>query len=154
MEQEGSTLKAFWDRGTTPETCADLASFIKTFDGNPSMQLAMVEVDGQIAGFLWLSEIIIGHQAFISIWMRKEYRQYAEAASRLVIQQAFDTYQLTQLWVLTPWQRAKALAVRTGFTQVGTMPGFCRIVDTSYDVHILRLTKEQWNGKGSHTSSR
>ena len=146
MEQDGETIRAFWDRASSPETCADLASFIKTFDGVPTTQLAMVEGPGGLIGCIWCSEIMIGHQAFISIWMRKDSRTYAQAAAIQAITHAFQAWELRQLWAITPWHNALALAVRLGFEHIATLPDYCRFPDRSYDAHVLRLTKETWHG--------
>lgn len=155
MEAEGATHRAFWDRASFPDTCGDLASFIKAFDGNPSTQLALVEgpPDQRLIGCIWVSDVIPTHQAFISIWMKRGSQEHAIDAGRQVIDYSFATWNLRQLWAVTPWQRAMALAVRLRFRRVAVMPEYCRYGEHLYDVHVLRLTKEQWNADTSHHSS-
>lgn len=147
MEAEGATKRVFWERAMTPETAGDLASFIKTFDGVPSTQLALVSgEEGSLIGCIWVSDVTPGHQAFISIWMSKAGLPYSMEASRKALDYSFTQWSLAQLWAVTPWHRALALAVRLGFKKVGTMPAYCRWPSGPLDVHILRLTKEQWYG--------
>ena len=148
LEREGLIQKAFWDRAITPETCGDLASFIKTFDGNPSTQLAMIEgpPDGKLIGCIWCSEIVPQHQAFISIAVTKAGRPSAMEAGVHAITYAFRSWSLHQLWAITPWHGALALATQLGFQKVATLPDYCRFPDRVYDAHLLRLTKEAWHG--------
>lgn len=146
MEEEGAIPSAFWDRAMHPETCGDLASFIKTFDGNPSNVLLMVQgvLNGSCIGCLWLSEIVPDHQAFLSIWMSRKFRHSAREASRQAIDYAFTTWNLAQLWAITPWSGAMNLAKRMGFKHEAILPEFCRFPNHNYDVHVLCLKKVRW----------
>ena len=146
MEDAGETAKTFWGGALTPETCGDLAWFMKMFDDG-AHRLAFVErlEDHVCIGFIWLSDLVVEHQAFLSIWMSQAGRAMAVEAGRQAVAYAFATWHVQQLWGLTPWHRAKALAAQIGFRQVATLPGFCRFPDAVYDVHVLRLTKEEWH---------
>ena len=148
MEDDGATQQAFWDRAFYPDTCGDLASFIKVFDGTPGVHLAMVQgpPDQKLIGCIWVSDLMPGHQAFISIWMQRQSRAYAMEAGRQALDYVFAAWHLKQIWAVTPWQRALALGIRLGFHHVACLPQYCRFPTRTYDVHVLRLTKEAWHG--------
>ena len=148
MENEGAMPHAFWDRALHPETCGDFTSFIRTFEGSATTVLFMVEgpPGHGLIGCLWLSEIMPNHQAFLSIWMARKFRRFAREASRQAIDSAFSMWNFQQLWAITPWAAARNLALHMGFRREALLPAFCRFPEQHYDVHVLRLTREVWNG--------
>lgn len=148
MEDDGGTRQAFWDE-TDPETGGDLASFIKAFDGTKNRLLLMVEgLDAkQLIGCIWFAEIAVGHQAFGSIWMHKMARgQRTLEACSLALRHAFESFQLRQVWSITPWPTAGMLCERLGYREVTRLPDFCKRGEDFLDVMIYRVTKEQCDG--------
>lgn len=147
MEDDGATKQAFWDEACF-ETGGDLASFIKAFDG-PQRLLLMIEniETGQLCGCFWVSQMVSGHQAFISMWMHKSARgASAVEAARLALQYTFAAGDFRQLWALTPWIGAGALCRKMGFVLTADLPQFCHWQQNFLNVSVYRLTKEAWDG--------
>ena len=145
IEDHQAALRCFWDQAILPTTGGDLASFVKTFDGTPGRFLLMVESirSNQLCGCLWFTEIQPGHQAFISIFMAKAARGKAtEEASALAIRYAMESYQLRQLWAVTPWPDAAHLCERMGFWREAILPDFAWVRGERYPVMVFRLTRE------------
>lgn len=146
MEADGATRQAFWDE-TDPTTGADLATFIRLFDGVPSKLLLMIERANVLVGCFWLSDIRPGHQAFASMWMDKAARgRWTHEAAQLALGYSLATFQLQQLWALTPWPHAGTLCVRMGFRLVASLPEFCQRGVDRLPVSVYRLTKEHYYG--------
>lgn len=148
MEEDGATKQAFWDEAML-ETGGDLASFVRAFDGPQRLLLMIERLDTQqLCGCFWVSQIAMGHQAFVSMWMHKSSRgPLSLDASRLALSYTFETTGAKHLWALTPWPAAGALCRTNGFQRVGTLKEFCRWGDGYKDVTMYRLTNERFLGR-------
>lgn len=141
IEDDGSMHSAFWD-----DAEGDLAGFVRAFDGVPGKLLVMVEhvAEQQLCGAIWLTNLVVGHQAFVSMWMRKEYRgPMALEAAKLFLPPIFRFYDLQQLWAVTPWPAAGAMCRRVGFKRWVVLPGYCQWDGKPKDVWMYRLKREQ-----------
>lgn len=147
MEDDGATKQAFWDE-TDPATGADLASFVRLFSGQDRRLLMIERVDtGKLCGCFWVSQMQLGHQAFVGMWMQTSARgRKTDEAARLALRWTFEHGVFRQLWALTPWTDAKALCRRMGFRHVAELPEFCQWRSDYRTVHLLRLTKEAYDG--------
>lgn len=145
MEDDGSTDRAFWDE-TGFATSGDLASFIRAFDGVPGKLLIMVVRNdtNKLCGAIWLTQLVYGHQAFVSMWMTKEARgPIALDAATLVLPPLFRMLELQQLWAVTPWPQAGAMCRRVGFTKWNRLPSYCKWHGQIKDAWLYRLTRER-----------
>lgn len=146
MEDDGATKRAFWDE--TGDTGADLVSFVRSF-ADPNKLLLMIERQetGQLCGCFWVNQIVVGHQAFVGMWIKTDTRgPVSVEAARMALAYTFDHGQFRQLWAVTPWREAAALCRRVGFVTVAELPEFCLWQGKSLGVWVLRLTKEAFNG--------
>jgi RimJ/RimL family protein N-acetyltransferase len=150
MEEDGATALAFWDE-TGFSTSGDLNSFVRAFDGAPGKVLILVEridIDPpQLCGAIWLTNLVYGHQGFVSMWMTKDTRgAIAKDAATLVLPSLFTLFNLQQLWAVTPWANAGAMCRRVGFKRWCLLPSYCQWEGHPKDVQLYRLTREQIRG--------
>lgn len=146
MEDDGATKQAFWDEAMW-ETGGDLASFMRGFDGPQKLLLLIERVDtGQLCGCFWVTQMSLGHQAFVGMWMQSGARgALSVEGARLSLRYTFDVTEAKQLWALTPWPKAAALCIRTQFELVAILPDFCRWEGKDKDVRVYRLTREAFH---------
>lgn len=147
MEEDDATRYAFWD-DTGFATSGDLATFVRAFDGAPGKLLVMVErtdmARPQLCGAIWLTNMVYGHQAFVSMWAAKSARgPIALEAATLVLPSLFRFFDLQQLWAITPWANAAAMCRRVGFKKWVILPGYCRWEGQIKNVWMYRLRREQ-----------
>jgi hypothetical protein len=141
IEDDGAMAHAFWD-----DPAGELGSFVRAFDGVAGKLLVMVEhvKDQQLGGLIWLTNLVVGHQAFVSMWMRKDYRgPVALEAAKLFLPPIFALYDLQQMWAVTPWAKAGAMCQRVGFKRWCLLPGYCQWEGQPKDVQLYRLKREQ-----------
>lgn len=147
MEEDGATKQAFWDEAHL-ENGADLASFVQMFSG-PQRLLLMIErrETGKLCGCFWVSQMVPGHQAFVGMWMRKSARGACSTeAAQLALAYTFEIGAFRQLWALTPWVNAAVLCQQMGFVEIACLPEFCQWASDYKDIHVLRLTREAFDG--------
>lgn len=148
MEEHGDTRRAFWDEAML-DTGGDLASFIKAFDGATNKLLLLIaRTDtNKLCGCFWASQIQMGHQAFVGMWMQSASRgSLTVSAAQAALRYTFDTIQARHLWALTPWAHAGTLCRRMGFRAVSVLPEFCQWDSCWKDVTIYRLTRRDFDG--------
>lgn len=143
MEDDGATKQTLWDEAHL-EAGADLVSFVQLFNSTQRLLLMIERVDtGLLCGCFWVSQMTLGHQAFVSMWMQKGSRgAYSVEAARLALAYTFAAGAYQQLWALTPWVSAGALCHQMGFALVAVLPQFCWWPPRMKDVHVYRLTRE------------
>lgn len=145
MEEDGATAHTFWDETGFP-TSGDLCSFIRSFDGVPGKLLTMVERTDteQLCGAIWFTNMVVGHQAYATMWMAKDARGViALEAAQLVLPPLFRMFNLQQLWAVTPWANAGAMCRRVGFKRWCVLPGYCQWEGQPKDVWLYRLTRHE-----------
>ena len=147
MEDDGATKQALWDEAYLP-TGGDLNSFIRAFDTTQKLLLLIERTDTQaLCGAFWVAQMSPGHQAFVSLWMQKGARGVPTTdAARLALRYTFEVGQFRQLRALTPWDTAEGLCLRMGFTLVAELEDFCQWRTEYKVVHLLRLTREAFDG--------
>lgn len=147
MEDDGATKQAFWDEAYL-ETGADLASFVQAFSATNKMLLMIERRDtGRLCGCFWVTQMTLGHQAFVGMWMQKASRGKLSVESAMyALRYTFNAGAFRQLWALTPWTPASTLCLKTGFERIASLLNFCRWDDGYKTVRLYRLTRERFNG--------
>lgn len=147
MEDDGATKQAFWDEAHY-ESGADLVSFVKLFGGSNRLLLMIERIEtGKLCGCFWVSQMTAGHQAFVGMWMRRGSRgSLSIESAQLALRYTFESGGFRQLWALTPWANAAVLCRQMGFHEIACLPEFCQWETGYKDIHMLRLTKEAFDG--------
>lgn len=137
----------FWGLHETESRHGDLEHFCRYFSEESGRQLFIMEAvqKDEIAGFLWLDEVVPSYRGIGSIFMSPAYRgKAATEAVRLFCDYIFTYVELQSIWGVTPWPQAARIITEVGFERVAVLPQFALVQGISYDVRIFRLLREQF----------
>jgi hypothetical protein len=147
-EQAGERL--FWVEsagGLRGQTVGDLHDFVG-FLGAERRLVLMAESTahpGDLAGLFWFDDITVGHKASAGVCYRRRYwGAPAREASHLALGYGFAAWGLASIWAYTPFRIAKRHAEACGMRTVATLPDFIRIGDVGHDLHLCRITREEY----------
>lgn len=149
VEQADAFHQLFWGLHEPEARHGDLEHFCRFFGEDSGRQLFIVEstTKDEIAGFLWLDDVVPAHRAMGSVFMAKDYRgKAASEAVRLFCDYAFTNLGLQSIWGVTPWPQAASLISGVGFERIAVLPAFAVVQGVSHDVRIFRLMKESFYG--------
>lgn len=149
VEQADAFHQLFWGLHTDESKHGDLEHFCRFFAEDSGRSLFIVQSvnKDEIAGFLWLDDVIPNTRAVGSVFMALGYRgKAASEAVRLLCDYSFQEYGLQALWGVTPWPQAASLITEVGFERMASLPAFAKVRGIMHDVRIFRLTKEHFYG--------
>ena len=136
MEHDRAGKRLFWgDR--EPETLSGDLSSLCAFIHEPRRLsfLAFGIENRDLAGWLWLEDVILGYRASVNVFMRRRYwGDAAHEAGILLCDFAREVYELPELWAFTPWLTAKRWGERIGFKCLGVLPQWAIVGGKRLDV--------------------
>jgi len=135
----------FWGLHEVESRHGDLEHFCRYFGEDSGRQLFIMESTqrDELAGFLWMDDVIPGVRGIGSVFMAPAYRgRAASEAVRLFCRYGFDEMGLHSIWGVTPWPQAASLITEVGFERMAILPAFAMVQGVAHDVRIFRLTKE------------
>jgi RimJ/RimL family protein N-acetyltransferase len=139
----------FWGLHLEESKHGDLEHFCRYFAEDSGRMLFVVQSvnKDEIAGFIWLDDVIPGFRGLGSVCMAQAYRgKSALEAVRLFCDYSFHELGLQTIWGVTPWPAASGLITHAGFERMAELPEFALVQGKTLDVRIFRLTKEQFYG--------
>lgn len=139
----------FWGLHEVESRHGDLEHFCRFFGEETGRQLFIVQAieKDELAGFLWLDDVVPFHRGIGSVFMSPAYRGKAAAeAVRLFCDYCFTNMGIQSIWGVTPWPEAANLIMGVGFERMALLPQFAMVKGISHDVRIFRLLKEQFHG--------
>lgn len=143
VEEEGATLDILYGRRsmaqTTPfDTRGDLVDFVEYFKGDDKL-VVLVEAEDELAGFLWLEDMVPGFRGTVNLFFRKKYRgRVAFEAGRLFRDYCCGVLGFKSLWGLTPWKHSVVMGKWLGMKQIAVLPSFQLIDGQARDVYVIR----------------
>lgn len=142
IEQAGDGPRAFWGLPGPNAQKMDLPAFCAFFSHPEKVVLFVTSLDGEdLWGMVWFEELC-GHRAFGSTYMVPDARgAKALEAVQLACAYLHRTYDIEQIWALTPWKEAGQLIHRAGFTRMATLPEFAQVEGLRYDVGVYRKVR-------------
>lgn len=149
VAKEEAFHQLFWGLHESESRHGDLEHFCRFFSEDTGRQLFIVQsVDkDELAGFLWLDDIVPFHRGIGSLFISPAYRGKAAAeAVRLFCDYCFTNIGLQSIWGVTPWPQAAHLITEIGFERIAILPNFALVQDIPHDVRIFRLMKEHFYG--------
>lgn len=138
----------FWGLHEHESRHGDLEHLCRYFGEDAGRQLFIVQaVDkDELAGFLWLDDVVPGYRGIGSVFMSPDYRgKAAQEAVRLFCDYCFTVIGIQSIWGVTPWPQAASLITEVGFERRAVLPDFALVQGVSYDVRIFQLTKERFD---------
>ena len=147
VEADGSALDLLYGRRAMPkpptpyDTRGDLIDFVDYFKGDDKL-LVLVEVieTHELAGFLWLDDMIPLFRGTVNLFFRKEYRgKVAFEAGRIFRDYCCQVLRFKSLWGLTPWRHSVAMGRWLGMKKIAVLPSFQMIDGVAMDVYVLRF---------------
>ncbi len=145
IEQAKAGPQLFWGRQDA-SIHTDLTAFVK-FMNDPGRQLVLVtdRLGRELAGCVWFDDVIPGYRCFESIFITPAYWGESSLETlQLVFRYAFDELGVQQVWAATPWQSAKRLGLRAGFTVEAVLRGFALVSGRPRDVTFLKMERAAW----------
>ncbi len=148
VEEDDAALQILYGRlgrehpGTPIDTRGDLADFIEFFASDNKLIVIVEDVKtGELAGFLWLEDMVPKFKATVNLFFRKKYRgKAAFEGARIFRDYVCGALGFPTLWGLTPWKHSVAVGRWLGMKTIAVLPGFQLIEGKPYDVYVLRYT--------------
>ena len=144
VEQDGAALDLLYGRRSmtrpaTPfDTRGDLIDFVEYFKGDDKL-VVLVAANDELAGFLWLEDMVPLFRGTVSLFFRKKYRgRVAFEAGRIFRDYCCQVLGFKSLWGLTPWKHSVVMGRWLGMKTVAVLPSFQMIDGQAKDVYVIR----------------
>ena len=147
VQQADAFHQLFWGLHVDEGKHGDLEHFCRFFGEDTGRHLFIVQSvnTDEIAGFLWLDDVIPETRGIGSVFMAPGYRgRAAQEAVRLFCDYSFHELGLQAIWGVTPWPQAASLISEVGFERMAFLPAFAKVQGIMQDVRIFRLLKERF----------
>jgi RimJ/RimL family protein N-acetyltransferase len=147
VQQANAFHHLFWGLHIDEAKHGDVEHFCRYFGEDSGRQLFIVQsmIKDEIAGFLWLDDLVPQVRAIGSIFMSPSYRgKPAIEAVRLFCDYSFTEIGMQAIWGVTPWPEAARLIMEVGFERIALLPAFASVQGIAHDVRIFRLVKERF----------
>jgi hypothetical protein len=148
LEKTGGLRSLFWDRD--PGNPMPLPEFLTSYNPTSGTLMFLIEhvpIGEQpvFAGIFTLASFLKTHRALIGIWLEPKYRGVnSHWILKQVISHCHKTLKLDNLYGITPWPHAQALALRSGMVEVAELPNYCRVGDRVMDARVFHSDQHLW----------